>query len=239
MFRPVLVVALLTGMACAEVPPQRGAANARVIPLNEIWAYKMPGTRNVRELERPLADRVSSREFLEQSQSIKFQRLLMKRLEKDEVAPRAFFVRGTKLQALQNAVSEFEARTNPQYKVPAKITVPANVELSLVFFSYACGRYVHLDRVVRNENRFLIDYRYVGHISTDTTSHFAIIPVGRLEPGPGKVLVERLPPVHQDGERITVLNDGHKRVCQSFNFEVQDDEVPNTAVSVSASPTLN
>ncbi len=54
MFRPVLVVALLTGMACAEVPPQRGAANARVIPLNEIWAYKMPGTRNVRELERRL-----------------------------------------------------------------------------------------------------------------------------------------------------------------------------------------
>ncbi|WP_442483382.1 hypothetical protein [Aeoliella sp. SH292] len=224
MIRPIFLAAILAASTLAAETPQAPTVDSSGIPLKDVWALDMPGTRDVRELEKDLWKQSFSQSFLEESLSIKVQRILTKRLKPDEQAPPAFLVERTGLSALRQVVEQLELyEKDPRGKRPAVAEVPAHKELSLVFFSYARGRYVELDRVLKSENRIRIDYHYVAHQSTDVTSHFAIIPVGKLEAGTGKVLIERLPPVHQDGERVTVLNDGHKSVCSSFTFEVKED----------------
>lgn len=199
------------------------------IPLKEIWALGMPGTKNVRDLEKDLWEQNTSRDFMKQSLCIKAQKLLMKRLKPDEQAPPAFFVEGTGLDALRQLVNQLEKYEKSEGEHPAVAKVPAHKELSLVFFSYGGGRYIHLDSVKQGGNRIGIDYHEVAHQSKDVTSHFAIIPVGKLEPGPGKVLIDQLPPVHQEGARVTVLKDSYKTVCSPFTFEVEEHEGECTA----------
>ena len=139
-------------------------SHAKEIPLDEIWAYRMPGTKDVRKL-----DRVKKGTLFESPtvQSILF--ALSKRPEK---AGPSFVVPGTYKEALLNADRAFN-NGEPE-------PVTASDDITLVFFSEEHGtRYVHVKSVEQSGNVFTISYQFVSHMSAESTKHFALIPLGK------------------------------------------------------------
>ncbi len=205
----VLVIsAVSVAFALAEEAPV-------VIPLKEIWAEDMPGTRNVRELEK-VPPKLSNEELFRHSLVEQVKLPLRKGLPK--AAGNGFAVAGTGLEALRGAR---DVLTNNKHR-PGKL--PRDDELSLIFYSYSVGTYVHLVSVDREKHVFTIKWRFVSHATLEATAHFALIPAGRLEPGTYNVNVVQLP--LRTGDRAARSRAIEKSlveriVCQPFSFEIK------------------
>lgn len=167
-----------------ERQPQRGESDGEKpdgevveIPLDQIWAYKMPGTRDLRELPAARAD-----ERLIAS----IRRSLEPKLDHKQ-AERGFAVLGTGDEALRHAHDVLVSGDD------ATVRFPAGKELSAIFFTYQSPFYVHLATVERTGFAIKISYRFVPHESGETTEHVALIPLGELPPGRYRVSVKSAP----------------------------------------------
>jgi len=181
-----------------------GAADAEEIPLKEIWALDMPGTKSIEELEPKIYTTVKgvngarSHDLLEKSWTTQFSKTLGS-LKRGDQPGKGFAVSGTGLDALKNALA---AREKPPESLPEG-------EVTLVFFSHS-GGHVLIDRVTRAGNQFDIHYRVKVTNTMDLVKKLALIPIGELAKGEYDV-------------RISCDKEGpaSRGVCKSFSFTVE------------------
>jgi hypothetical protein len=184
--------------AFAETPNDKG--EAVTIPLDQIWANDMPGTRNIGKLDpnRPLAYEIRK--------AIGFP-------PNDKEADPGFAVSGTGLDALREAHAVLVKKT------PLRDTLPANSEVSIVFFAHETGPYVHIRKVEHQGQNVNIYYRFVFHEEEVTSGYIALIPMGKLVLGKYRVNIKQLPP-EPIMRRPVSDSDVYRIVCQSFSFTV-------------------
>ncbi len=204
-FLALSVVAILSSSACAAEP--------REIPLKDIWAYRMPGTRDIGKLEK---DRPPRQEHGRLVGNIR--RALGTTLEKGKVAGSAFLVPGTGIDALREAHAVLVEKRKPRVKFAQ------DGDVSIVFFSRSFGAYVELDNVRRQGNVVDIRYRFRNHSSADMTEHIAIIPLTSLTAGKYRINVIQLP-VDKDSPKYEFAffepEIADKVVSSSFSFSVE------------------
>jgi hypothetical protein len=155
------LIAPVTAQTPNEQPTQ--------IPLDQIWGYNIPGTRDVRELE-PKADpnilgdqlkglsrddaaRRMIDEFTRRLDVWKILKVLKRRPMGGKDAGPAFIVMGIGKDALQNAEAVF-SHTDDALRV-----LPTGTDLSLVFYSYMSSGRIHLVSVERLQQTITVKYR--------------------------------------------------------------------------------
>jgi len=203
----VAIAVLWSATATADPPNEQANAEAVTIPLDLIWAYGMPGTRDIRSLDadKPLGIRVGGPPSFISCQGRK-------------IAGPGFAVLGTGMEALLATQAELPEGQKP------RDSFPFGSELSVVFFSHGFGYYVHVHRVERQGNVITVRYRFVPHRTLNLSSHFALIPVNELQPGKVQVNIVRSPMEQKyvDGGFKSVSSDDERRVvCKSFSFSIE------------------
>jgi hypothetical protein len=221
-------------LACASaavfVLLPAGPANATddqsdsvMIPLDQIWAYEMPGTRDVWELEPDkfgpkLLDLRPEERRKRFDESLTHQTVRHLGVTKLGVqAAPGFAVLGTGKEVLREAHAVLAGGRTPRR------TFPPNSKVALVFFSKVFDYYVHLDKVEQQGNRIMIKYFFVPHRGNGT-SHFALIPLGQLPAGEWQVDVARSP--WPKSAKFSVYPEPGAEwnsvvVCRPFDFVVE------------------
>jgi hypothetical protein len=184
----------LASLAVADEEPVR-------IPLKEIWAYEMPGTLDINQLDQGRAQK----ELVEP---------LLANIEENWANDRGSAVPGEGLEALRAF-----------YKIKLKEREPAllskKLPISIVFYTRLLYPYVHLHSIAKERNVVTIRYHLIPHRTADSTQHIALIPLGKLCPGKYVVKLERLP---MDGSKEFGLpepsQEQERKICKPFSFTV-------------------
>jgi hypothetical protein len=215
------VIALLPLVLFADLP----GAQSQTVPLEQIWAYEMPGTRDVRELEPDhFGEQVRAMLGAEQSrllhssmtQQIR-EALPFIRPDKPRQAGPGFAVLGTGVQALTEAYNVLAKHQEPRRSFPAGST------LSVVFFAHQSGEYVHLQKVERESSVIRVVYRFVPHETREITEHFALVPIPNLPIGCYRVEIIRDATDRSDaaqGFKPVSSERARQVVCQPFSFSI-------------------
>lgn len=210
--------------ASSETPQDQ--PKATIIPLDQIWGYEMPGTRDIRELEpKRQTGNMPTEEVIRGSLILQIRQALGNRPKAGEQAGPALVVVGTGKEALKNAHAAIMAKDKKE-SVPIRQQLEARVlpfdaELSVVFYSYMCGRYVRIISVEQSEKLITVKYQLVSHITGDMTIHFALIPLGKLHQGAVQVKIMQVPSVNTEGQRATPLQNVESIICDGFTFAVE------------------
>ncbi len=192
-----------------------------VIPLDQIWALEMPGTKKIRELDNNVPTGLPTEEWNRRSLIRQIKVPLSNRdwLKDNEQAGPAFVVVGNGRGALEAAAKVFQ-KVSESNRFPDPIA-PANKELTLLFYSYLNGKYVRLRSVEVKSNLIVVKYRFEHHITQDMTSNFAMIPLGKLPEGVVKVKIEQTPPLDANGVELTKPDyNARQFISDSFTFRV-------------------
>lgn len=173
------------------------AAQAEEIPLKSIWARYMPGTQNVRELSPELSDDLAV--------------WLMRQSTKGRNAGKCFLVPGEGKAALQGAVDVLMGGE----KRPTKL---AGQEASLVFYSYSAPGVVTIYSIEREKQEITVRFKVTTHDEALSTTHFALIPLGKLPAGKFEVEIVEIEPdtPYRNKERT------QSAVCKSCTIEVEE-----------------
>lgn len=191
------------------------------IPLSEIWGYRIPGTRNIEDLEPETnSSSLTREESLRGSLVHQIRRSLNsnRRHQNQRLAGASFVVVGTNSEALKNAHAVLVAGESRSE------TFSKNDELTLVFYCYEYGRYVRLDNVLREENEIRVQYHFLAHNTLNMSTHFALIPLGKMSSGTVNVRIEQLSEEGPDwGPSATAIDPDMLRqiVCSSATFKIQ------------------
>lgn len=212
MFRFALIcgiaVAALFGVTAAADPPvETKNADTVTIPLDQIWAYDMPGTSDLESIKNDRS--------LVQVQDI---RLAMSKAPlQGKDANSGFAVIGSGFDSLREAHAVLVDGRKPRQ------TFPQGSDVSVVFFSHQFGQYVHLHKVERRGDVVEIQYQFVPHKSKELTEHFALIPLGRLDAGTMRVEIVQSP-MRQEfvdaGLKPTSPEVARRVVCGSFSITI-------------------
>jgi hypothetical protein len=191
---------------------------AKIIPLDQIFAYDIPGTRDVRELEpKRDARNLSQREFILGSLVNRIVVSLANVPKEGMKAGSEFVVIGTGKEALKNA---HEVLTDKERKGIEKI-LPKDSDLSLVFYSYSTGWQIQLSAVEQSPRRITIKYRIIAQrYGRSGHGRFALIPIGKLSEGTTNVKIEELPPMDDKNQPMKLPQPAQRFICDSFTFEV-------------------
>jgi hypothetical protein len=195
------------------------------IPLKEVWAKDMPGTRNIRDLEperfgdqvKEMPDDEQNKLHLESLIAAIGNSLTMPR-RSDNWITSGFTVAGVGKNALR------QARDILAKKRPISESLPANEPVTLVFFAWENGVYVHLESIKRRGRVITVKYEFVSHLEHELTWHFALIPLGKLDDGNWKVIIEQAPvdPKYSGyGWKPEGLEVSRQLVSQSFDFVIE------------------
>lgn len=178
------------------------------IGLDQIWAYGMPGTRDIGKLE---PNKIPNYKYGPLVGEILHS--LRNAPAKDQDTKPGFAVLGTGMQALREAHTVLVRDKRP------RDTFPAGSEVSLVFFSHQFNAYVHLHKVERQGTIAKINYLFVRHESHEETEHFALIPLGKLPSGKFDVQIVQSPSERPVSDKVA-----RRIVSQPFSFSVADRE---------------
>ncbi len=152
------------------------------IPLKEIWAYNMPGTRDINEFGSS-----NAKESL-------VQRTLLG-IRNTWRSQEGMAVSGEGREALENIVRLREALEDSN-RHPGKLkwnVLSTNGPVSLAFYTKGTHPYIHLEKVIKQGHAFTIKYRPIPQQTAMSRSTLALIPVGELPSGKYRVIVEQLP----------------------------------------------
>jgi hypothetical protein len=190
------------------------------IKLDTVWALNMPGTRDIRELEpRQDLSQIPNSELAKSSLVAGISAALSprNRPREGEQAGPAFVVLGEDKVALKNAhaVLTSKKRNDPDR------WMPPNTKLSLVFYEYSCGRFVHVVSAEKTGKLITVEYQLVPHITLEMTRHFALIPIGEFPPGTFQVRFVEVPFVAPDGAIAPPMHNVERVVSNSFSFGVR------------------
>lgn len=215
------LVMLLQKNTSAEDP--KDEPKAKTIPLDQIWAYRMPGTKEVLQLEpKQDAKNMTEEEVQQYFRTSSIQQILhalasRPREKRDELAGPAFVVAGTGKEALKNAAAVFATK---ETKWPED-QLPANTDLSLVFYSYQSSQYLRIVSVDQTPRSVTVTYQPIRHRSMLLSNYFALIPLGKLPEGSVTVRIVGLPLIDEQNHHVTPWVDPHKRVCNGSTFGVR------------------
>lgn len=170
---------LIVAVVVLAAPASRAAdkdAESVEIPLEEIWALDMPGTRDIRDLntpDNPIVDKV------------------LNQIREVRKFDHTFVVRGEGADALREFL---RVRTDHPYWN----RMPADEPLSIVFYSKPTREHVVLASIERKSTRFFPRYRFAPREGLVRTPALALIPIGKLSPARFEVKIERLPAEEKD-----------------------------------------
>jgi hypothetical protein len=219
-------ITLLASILCCSV----GYAEEAVeIPLREIWAYEMPGTKDVRELEPDVyGDQAKSLSSKERDERFR-KSVLQSILSSLDVQPKpelgasglpkpkeAFVVESRKKRALHEADVVLSGAKE------ASKSFPVDSKFSLVFHSLQAGIYVHLTTVTLDGNQIEVHFRFVPHFTDEMSSHFALIPLPDLSTGQYRMTIVEDPLKDYKLWGADQFNPKwrEKYVCKDFEFKV-------------------
>lgn len=214
-----MALTIVSACVASAIAADIGSDDPVEIPLKKIWALNIPGTRNVRDLDPPRQrEPQSEEEFIRTSLVEQIVHSLSRNHwpKEGEKAGQAFVVVGTGVDALRQATRVLAGEAK------RKEAVPADKELTLVFYTYNSGRSLRLDEVHRRGNEVAVDYHleaYEGMLQSFT--YFALIPLGKLAPGEVQVTVTRATDTGPSYlvERFKSVP-AERLVSGSFTFEV-------------------
>lgn len=193
-FRPILILAALSAsFAVAEEKPTE-------IPLKSIWAHRMPGTRNINELDDGRAQKTLIGP-------------LLKHIRKTWNNDHGVAVQGEGLDALKHFYRIEVEGENIE-------SLPPNVPISIVFYTNLTDPYVQIRSVTRKGNQITIHYHFTPHRTAVSPQHIALIPLGKMTPGKYDVKIERLPLEREyvDQGMREPSPEQVNFVCDSFSF---------------------
>jgi hypothetical protein len=177
------------------------------IPLKEIWALDMPGTRDIRELDPRTTE--------EPTAITKINRVFFTKLDEGTEPGKCFLVKGKGREALENAEKVLVCN-EPRLK-----SAPQGAALSLVFYAHPAPGYVHLDSVEYSKGLIAINYQVVIHPETNATSHFALIPLPTDLP-PGKLAIKAVQvPAKDNKVPMPDPKRTERAVCESCSFAIE------------------
>lgn len=212
MKRSVLASAMLT--ICLPAMNAFAEANAQsekqLIPLKDIWAYYMPGTRDIQQLNTPM-----------QKDLVELIQVSLGQRENGDQPKQGFIVQGDDKMALRTAYDVLvTGKGVPKGAKP-------NQQTWIVFFSRDSNQFVHLHDVSRQGDQITVRYQFVPHDSQEMTRHFALIPVGSLPAGSYRVSVVNLPMEKRYfdvGYRPMPESFVSKIVCKAFGFVIGENK---------------
>jgi hypothetical protein len=211
-----VAVSVLCGQACGESPTDK----AKMIPLEKIWAYDMPGTKDVRELEPKLdVHDPGFQEFWRQSLVRRIVRFLAVYTPKEgETAGPSFVVVGKGKGALNKVLDTLKDRERKKQERP----FPKDWELSLVFYSYVTGWHPQIKSVEQTPALITVKYQFVAQQEPAFAAvRFALIPIGKFPAGKVRVKIEEVPPVDFKGKPVDPLQHAERYVCGSSSFTIK------------------
>jgi hypothetical protein len=191
-----------------------------IIPLDRIWAYEMPGTRDIKSISdnKPL-DQLDAR-LLGAALELAYYR--SEDLNFKDVARSGFAVAGNGRRALHAALAVFL-----DWEVRRDKFSPED-EIAVVFFSEPISRYrVQIREVNRIGNEIDIRYELAPSESRQSYTNFAVIPLGKLSVGKYNVDIQQLPREQTVAEAKLgrkPLDDEWSRefLCKPFSFHVTE-----------------
>ena len=207
------------------------------IPLDQIWANKLPGTKDIRELEPELLSKnlrgLDSRQQLAVMEKTLWHQLQVALCSTSPLWPQdgqearpAFAVQGTGLEALPNANAVLAKGKAPAEKLSAAS------DFSMIVFMFQFGARIELLSVARRGREIEVDYRFIQRIERWQTAHLAIIPLGKLPVGEYEVRLVQQPTgresfegpyVALEGKPRINLEAGKRFVSKGFRFTVVDE----------------
>jgi hypothetical protein len=138
---------------------------AAEVPLKEIWGEQIPGTKDIRSLEP---------RYLETTERGSHVQHIRKALRGMKKAGPAFIVAGTGAAALEEVCNVLTENKKPK---------PVGEQASLFFYVLPFTHYVALDEVRRTDSKIVVKYHFVSHATKSHSTHFALIPLGKVSPG--------------------------------------------------------
>lgn len=195
---PTLVLASLGAAAAMAAEPQPAAVD---IPLKEVWALDMPGTRDIRELNTPddtIVDKV------------------LKQITESRKYNHCFAVSGEGADALREFL---RVRTDHDHWN----RLPAGEPVSLVFFTKPIDDDVELHAIERKGKTFVLHYRFAPRDGAETSPRLALIPIGKLPVGDFyQVKIERSPvvPKHLEAGYEEPAPQRVSDICQGCVFSI-------------------
>lgn len=212
---PIITAVLLSTNALADSPNVQ--PETQTIPLDQIWAYKMAGTRDIQELDKAQAE-VSTMGLVALISEAWV--LRADDLKGENLARPGFAVSGVGLSALRIAHSVFV-----DGKKPPDVFSP-DEEISVVFFSEpVAGNRVQIREVNRQGDNVVIRYCLEPNVGGYRTLNFALIPLGKLRVGKYGVKMHQLPTEKKFVELgYEPLDKQWSRqfLCQPFLFRVTE-----------------
>jgi len=188
----------------------RADPNDRIIPLKEIWALQMPGTRPMNVTMRGSSSDYESPEGTLVDQ---IRAELAYDPTKWPVAGQAFVVGGSGMEALREAHAVIV-----QGGARRKSFCP-DEEVTIVLFSRSFNYYVHLVGAEQRNNVIQLLYKLMPHETKEMTSHLALIPLSKLASGDFRVEIK--PQIVQDTFGLDWAKWIRQIVCESFVFKVE------------------
>ena len=192
---------LLVAVATAATPNEQ--PKSKEIPLDQIWSFRIPGTKSVRDLE----PKVELKELsVDEMIRVSIVHRIYNSLTRGKAAAPAFVVEGTGAVALKNAEAVFLG-ADPLEKLKA------NTDLTLIFYTLL-GREVRIDSIEQARDRITIKYHFIMREANGMWADFALIPLGTFSAGVVDVDIVEQP---IDGAEPSGLED---RVSGPFSFQV-------------------
>jgi hypothetical protein len=185
------------------------------IPLKEVWANGMRGTRDIQELEREQF-KLTGKAFVD---AILTSLIDSSRWERDGGSARpAFAVLGKDAEALRGAHAVLVEGQKP------KQSFSPDDAVSVVFFAYGfSGRHVSIRNVRRDDTSIAIQYASDRYFERHRSPRIALISIGRLVSGTYRVEIVQRPMDKRFiklGFETDNSNWSRQFVCQSFSFSV-------------------
>lgn len=178
---PLILISILFSQVSGEPPGDK----SKSIPLDKIWAYEMPGARDITTLEKSLNERADKGPLW-----LIYESMVLRagKLKYKDLARPAFAVSGGDCSALRAAQSVLVDGTKPRK------TFSKDEELTIVFFSEPVSKYrVRVGQVARTDNEVRIDYQLEAGVYGQDYHNFALIPVGKMSIGKYQVNMRQLP----------------------------------------------
>jgi len=241
-----LLVWLAVGVGCAYAEDGDEKPNETetvMIPLGQIWALDMPRTKSIRKLEAETQPElllgISLEERRARSRTLWTDIAVSLASEstdwpsEGQTARSGFAVLGIGKEAFQNAHKILVKGEQPQQ------SFVAGDKVSLVFFSYGMGAYVHIREVKKSGHEIEIGYRFAIPSDKIRSVHVALIPLDDaalpLSVGNYVVQLKTLPSANElgdgtfktveDRERYPSVNEWAARfVCHPYSFSIRQIE---------------
>jgi hypothetical protein len=218
--------------------PPKDDAGAIEIPLGQIWALHMPGTKNIIELD-PDGDYNGLTSLPGDERIKRWKNSLLRQISEaltPDVSPDwpregqqsgpGFVVAGNGIVSLREANAVMFDKKKP------RTSFSASTEVTAVFFSYMGGGPLQIMHVTRDGSNIVVAYRFIMPLNKGPVLDFALIPLGRLMPGKYQVEIRQLPMGQEmldrtygaynadERQRSRAKVSGLRFVCHSFSFDV-------------------